>query len=122
MNDFIHDIKNMDFSSGSDANSDTSVTGDAQSPTAQTTGNTPVAGNSDLRTDEQKNADTNQINSTLNSNSINDLTSVNTNVEMDFVKLEADINKNVGKSTFKLFEKAKHLLNSKLLLLFEQHN
>ena len=125
---FIGDIQKMDFSDGSVASSGASsgassvASGDAiptgdVNPQQQTTGNTHVAGNSDLRTDEQKNADTNKLNATLNSNSINELTNVRTNVEIDFAKLEADINKNVGKSTFKLFEKAKHLLNSKLLLL-----
>ena len=83
--------------------------------TNQTRRTTP--GNSDLRTVKQKEEDENQIYESLNKNSINDLTSVKTGVKMDFALLEANINKNVGKSTFKLFERAKKLLNSKLLLL-----
>ena len=67
---FIGDIQKMDFSDGSVASSGASsgassvASGDAiptgdVNPQQQTTGNTHVAGNSDLRTDEQKYADTN---------------------------------------------------------------
>lgn len=87
-------------------------------PQQSTDSTTSHEGNSDKRDDAQKEADKNQIvaaNTAMPGK--RDLTDVKTSVTMSFDKLEENINQNIGKHTFLMFEKAKELLNSKLLLL-----
>ena len=74
-------------------------------------------GNSVHVTREEQAVETQKLEENLQKGTISEITEMKVSVETDYKVLEDNIQKNIGKSVFKFFEKAKILLNSKLLLL-----